>query len=77
MMHRPYAHLRLQSVRALKRVELLNLEKINVLCGKNNTGKATILEAAASNVTAGWFDQEVLPLVETRSTAVRFRHGLI
>ena len=51
-MHRPYAHLRLQSVRALKRVELLNLGKINVLCGKNNTGKATILEAAASNVTA-------------------------
>jgi recombinational DNA repair ATPase RecF len=54
MMHRPYAHLRLQSVRALKRVELLNLGKINVLCGKNNTGKPTILEAAASNVTAGF-----------------------
>jgi len=30
------------------------LEKINVLCGKNSTGKSTILEAAASNVTAGF-----------------------
>ncbi|MEA2204408.1 MAG: hypothetical protein QOE77_1184 [Blastocatellia bacterium] len=40
-------HLRLGPLRGLKRCDLLNLGRINVLSGKNNTGKSTLLEAAS------------------------------
>ena len=52
-MYLPYQHLRLGPLRALKQCDLLNLGRINVLCGKNNTGKSTLLEAAAGEKTAG------------------------
>ncbi|HWP53077.1 MAG TPA: AAA family ATPase, partial [Pyrinomonadaceae bacterium] len=47
-----YQHLRLGPLRALKRCDLLSLGKMNVLCGKNNTGKSTLLEAASNQETA-------------------------
>jgi len=37
-------HIRLKEHKGLKECELLNLGHINVLCGKNNIGKTTILE---------------------------------
>ena len=46
-----FEHLRLGPLRGLKRCDLLNLGRINVLCGKNNTGKSTLLEAASNDKT--------------------------
>src|SRR5436309_2549896 len=54
MYHEKYQHLRLGPLRALKSCDLLNLGKINVLCGKNNTGKSTLLEAASYRGTASF-----------------------
>lgn len=46
-----YQHLRLGPLSALESCDLMNLDKINVLCGKNNTGKSTLLEAASNPLT--------------------------
>lgn len=35
----------IENYRGIKQTCLKNLGKINVLCGKNNTGKSTILQA--------------------------------
>lgn len=40
-----FTYLRLSNLKAIKQCELLNLGKINIICGKNNSGKSTILEA--------------------------------
>ncbi len=37
-------HIRVQEIKGLKQCDLLDLGKINVFCGKNNSGKSTILE---------------------------------
>src|SRR5262245_21898342 len=41
-------HLRLSKYRGIDSITLLNLDRINVVCGKNNSGKSSILEAIAS-----------------------------
>lgn len=46
-----YENLRLGPLRGLKQCDLLSLGRINVLCGKNNTGKSTLLEAASRETT--------------------------
>src|SRR5262249_32726551 len=43
-----YNHLRLKHLKGLKTCDLLNLGKINVICGRNNSGKSTLLEAIHS-----------------------------
>jgi len=40
-----FQNLRLQNLKGIKSCELRNLEKINVICGKNNSGKSTVLES--------------------------------
>ena len=37
-------HIKLKAHKGLKEVTLLRLEKINVICGPNNSGKTTVLE---------------------------------
>jgi ABC-type branched-subunit amino acid transport system ATPase component len=45
----PYLrHIRLQSHKGLKGATLTGLEKINVVCGPNNSGKTTVLECIAN-----------------------------
>ncbi len=51
MYYDSYQHLRLGPLRALKSCDLFDLGRINVLCGQNNTGKSTLLEAAANKET--------------------------
>lgn len=41
-------NLRIQDIKGLKRCDLLDLGRINVFCGKNNSGKSTILEGINS-----------------------------
>lgn len=43
-----FENLKLRSHKGLNECKLLSLGKINVLCGKNNSGKSTILEAISS-----------------------------
>jgi ABC-type lipoprotein export system ATPase subunit len=40
-----FRQLRVGNLKALKEVELLTLDQVNVVCGKNNSGKSTLLEA--------------------------------
>src|SRR3990172_1237723 len=40
-----YRHLRLFAIKGLKACTLEDLGKVNVICGKNNSGKSTVLEA--------------------------------
>jgi predicted ATPase len=67
-------HLRIGPLRGLKRCDLLNLGRINVLCGKNNTGKSTLLEATASEQTVCLGltpnDEFIDGLVEANNTAL-------
>lgn len=39
-----FQHLEIKNIKALRECELRDLGKINVLCGKNNSGKSTVLE---------------------------------
>jgi len=39
-----FNHLKVLSIKGLKECYLLSLGKINIVCGKNNSGKSTILE---------------------------------
>ncbi len=39
-----FQHLKITGIKALKEAYLLNLGRINVICGKNNSGKTTLLE---------------------------------
>lgn len=39
-----FTHLRISNIKGLKECTLLNLGNINVICGKNSSGKSTILE---------------------------------
>lgn len=48
-----FQNLRLQNLKGIKSCELLNLSKINVICGKNNSGKSTILECIAKHDDRG------------------------
>ncbi len=41
-------HIRLQTYKGLNSATLLDLSKINVLCGPNNSGKTTVLECIAN-----------------------------
>jgi len=41
--------LKLKEFRAIKEIKLENLSHVNVLCGKNNAGKTTIVEAICDN----------------------------
>ncbi len=41
-------YLRIKDIRVLKQCDLTNLGKINIICGKNNSGKSTLLEGIAS-----------------------------
>ncbi len=41
-------YLRIKNIRVLKQCDLINLGKINIICGKNNSGKSTLLEGIAS-----------------------------
>lgn len=43
-----FENLKLYNYKGLKECELTNLGQINVICGKNNTGKSTVLEAINS-----------------------------
>ena len=60
-----FENLKLFSHKGLKEGELKNLGQINVICGKNNSGKSTILEAISNPahrshgrlVTAEFIDQ--------------------
>lgn len=40
-----FENLQLKEFKALQEAELKRLEKINVICGRNNSGKSTVLEA--------------------------------
>ncbi|CAG0938181.1 hypothetical protein BROC_00136 [Candidatus Brocadiaceae bacterium] len=40
-----FNHLALFNFKVLKKCKMLNLGKINIICGKNNSGKSTILQA--------------------------------
>jgi 5S rRNA maturation endonuclease (ribonuclease M5) len=42
-------YLKIPTTKALKETQLLDLGKINVICGKNNSGKTTLLEAIYSS----------------------------
>lgn len=46
-------YLRIKNHKALKYAQMMSLGKINVICGKNNSGKTTILEALNSNKCYG------------------------
>jgi len=43
-----FQHIRLQTHKGLKGAILNDLQKINVVCGPNNSGKTTVLECAAN-----------------------------
>ena len=44
-----FDHLRLNGLKGLLQTDLLDLGKINIICGKNNSGKSTVLEAINSS----------------------------
>jgi len=44
-----FEHLRIQNIKALKSCDLLDLGKINIICGRNNSGKSTLLEGIESD----------------------------
>lgn len=44
-----FDHIRVKNNKALKSCDLLNLGKINIICGRNNSGKSTILEGIAAD----------------------------
>jgi 5S rRNA maturation endonuclease (ribonuclease M5) len=44
----PFRNLRVAGVRALKECQLLRLGRVNVFCGRNNSGKSTLLEGVIS-----------------------------
>lgn len=43
-----YKHLKLFNIKGLRECHLLDLGQINVICGRNNSGKSTILEAVSN-----------------------------
>lgn len=43
-----FEHLKLKNIKVIKEASLLNLGKINVICGKNNSGKSTVLQGIDS-----------------------------
>jgi hypothetical protein len=43
-----FQHIRLQTYKGLKAATLMDLQKINVICGPNNSGKTTLLECIAN-----------------------------
>lgn len=47
-----FEHLMVQNHKGVKRIELCNLGKINVICGPNNSGKSSILECIGSPADA-------------------------
>jgi len=51
-----FQHLELFNHKGLKRVKVNDLRKINVICGPNNSGKTSVLEAilGSATSTAGW-----------------------
>lgn len=53
-MRLPLQHVKLHGHKALKSVILSDLKKINVLCGKNNSGKSTIVEALSQKGTMNY-----------------------
>lgn len=48
-----FKHLCVGPRRVLPKVELLDLGKVNVTCGRNSSGKSTLLESIASKETRG------------------------
>ena len=43
-----FKHLRIKDKKALEKCDLLNLGRINIICGPNNSGKSTLLEGIES-----------------------------
>jgi len=43
-----FEHLRVVNIKALRSCDLVNLGKINIICGRNNSGKSTLLEGVDS-----------------------------
>lgn len=41
-------NIRIRDIKAVKSCDLVNLGKMNIICGKNNSGKSTLLEGTAS-----------------------------
>jgi len=39
-----FNHIRVKNIKALKSCDLVNLGKVNIICGRNNSGKSTLLE---------------------------------
>ncbi|HYX28801.1 MAG TPA: AAA family ATPase [Pyrinomonadaceae bacterium] len=74
-----FENLRLGPLRGLKRCDLLKLGRINVLCGKNNTGKSTLLEAASNKATRANgltpSDDFVADLVKANNDHLDRQHG--
>jgi len=48
-----FEHIKISDIKGLKECDLLNLGKINVICGKNNSGKSTLLEGIEQHGTHG------------------------
>jgi predicted ATPase len=48
-----FENFKISGIKGLKECYLLNLGKINVICGKNNSGKSTVLEGIERPSTYG------------------------
>ena len=44
-----FAHLKIENIKGIKQAVLNDLGKINIICGKNNSGKSSLLEGIASD----------------------------
>ena len=47
-LHSMFENLKISNIKALRECQLQNLGKINVICGKNNSGKSTLLQGIHS-----------------------------
>ena len=52
-MSQNFTHLKIGAYKALRDCQLKDLGKINVICGKNNSGKSTLLEAISEKAAPG------------------------
>jgi AAA15 family ATPase/GTPase len=73
-----FQNLKVKEIKALKEAYLLNLGKINIVCGKNSSGKSTLLEAILndSKVSVGTiFDNKQIELLKNSYGGLKLKEG--
>ena len=72
-----FEHLKISSIKGLKECQLLDLGRINVICGKNNSGKSTLIEGINEQRTNGkiFNEEEIDKFFESTAASWNLQRG--